>query len=90
MRCNGRHREYNDRFDPVHPHAEYHVHRATEEAIRAGLRAEKRAAKTDEFASYREAFTYFLRVTNVKNSAQYFPDEGQGVLPFPPDEDYSS
>lgn len=87
LRCNSPHGEYNDRFDPMHPHAECHVHRASEEAIRSGLRAEKRAVKTEEVASYREALAYFLRVTNIRNSAQYFPDDRQVRLPFSPDED---
>lgn len=90
QRRNGPHGEYNDRFDPMHPHAEYHVHLASEEAIRSGLRAENRAAKTEEFASYREALAYFLRATNILNAAEYFPDDRQVPLPFPPHEEHGS
>jgi hypothetical protein len=82
LRCNGPHGEYNANFDPQHPHAEFHVHRATEEAIRAGFRPEKRADATGHFASFREALSYFLREVNVVNAAPHFPDERQSKLPF--------
>lgn len=82
LRCNGPHGEYNANFDPQHPHAEFHVHRATEEAIRAGMRPEKRADPTRQFASYREALSYFLREVNVADAATYFADERQTAFPF--------
>ena len=80
--CNGPHGEYNANFDPQHPHAEFHVHRASEEAIRAGFRPEKRADRTEHFASFREALSYFLREVNIVNAAMYFPDERQTRLSF--------
>jgi hypothetical protein len=82
LRWNGPHGEYNNRFDASHPHAEYHVHRASEAAIRAGLRPESRAERTQAFASYREALVYFLNETNVVDAADYFPDSKQESLPF--------
>lgn len=82
LRCNGPHGEYNANFDPEHPHAEFHVHRASEAAIRAGFRPEKRAERTERFASYREAFAYFLQEINIVNAAAYFPDERQTTLAF--------
>lgn len=77
LRCNGPHGEYNANFDPQHPHGEFHVHRATEEAIRAGLRSEVFASRTKEFASYREALSYFLREVNIVDAANYFADQRQ-------------
>lgn len=82
LRCNGPHGEYNANFDPQHPHAEFHVHRATEQAILAGFRPEKRAERTEQFASYREALFYFFKEVNVINSAVYFPEDKQTRLLF--------
>ena len=82
LRCNGPHGEYNAHFDPQHPHAEFHVHRASEEALRAGLRPEKRADRTEHFASYSEALSYFLREVNIIDAAAHFPDSSQTSLPF--------
>lgn len=83
LRCNGPHGEYNASFDPQHPHTEYHVHRASEEAIRAGLRPEKRAQRTNAFASYREAVAFFLNEIHVTEAAVHFPDVyGQTSFPF--------
>lgn len=82
LRCNGPHGEYNDRFDPGHPHAEFHVHRATEEAIRAGFRPEKRADRTVHFASYSEALSWFLQEVNIVDAAIHFPENRQVSLPF--------
>ena len=41
LRCNGPHGEYNDSFDPEHPHWDFHVHRASAEMIEAGQRTRK-------------------------------------------------
>jgi len=82
LRCNGPHGEYNANFDPQHPHAEFHVHRASEDAIRAGLRPEKRADRTEQYATYREALFYFLQEVNIVNAGAYFPDDRQTSLAF--------
>jgi hypothetical protein len=59
----------------------FHVHRATEEAILAGLRPEKFAEKT-QYASYREALQYFIRLVGIVDASLHFPDEGQANFPF--------
>jgi hypothetical protein len=82
LRCNGPHGEYNANFDPQHPHAEFHVHRASEDAIRAGFRPEKRADRTEHYASYSEALSYFLQEVNIVNAGPYFPDDRQTSLAF--------
>jgi hypothetical protein len=82
LRCNGPHGEHSAQFDSSHPHAEYHVHRASEEAMSAGLRPEKIAAHTSEFASYQEALAYFLAETSVMNADEHFPNLRQFGLPF--------
>lgn len=86
LRCNGPPGAYNSNFDPLHPHAEFHVHRASEDAIRSGYRAERRAQRTQDFASYREALTYFLRETNIVSAGEHFPDHVQPMLPFSDEE----
>jgi hypothetical protein len=75
IRCNGPHGAYNGNADPSHPHWDFHVHRASPEAIANGFRAEKYAEKTLEFASLEEALRYFLRETNVDpgDVETYFP-----------------
>lgn len=83
LRCNGPHGEYNGKLDPNHPHWGFHVHKATVEAMDAGLRAEKNAEKVDDYASFKEAIQYFLNAVNLKRSEaeKRFPGaSGQGVL----------
>jgi hypothetical protein len=81
LRCNGPHGEFNRIFDPSSLHTEFHVHRATEQAIRAGLRAEQFASRSSQYASYREALAWFVREVNI-DPANYFPDSSQEVFPF--------
>jgi hypothetical protein len=83
IRCNGPHGPYNESADQTHPHWDFHVHRATQAAIEAGLRAEKHAERTAEFASYEEALQYFLKEINVKKEdvERHFP-ESSGQLDF--------
>ncbi len=52
------------------------------------LKPEKRAARTEEFASWQEALSYFLRAANIDpaDAAAYFPDHRQERFPFAPDE----
>ena len=82
LRCNGPHGGYNESFDPEHPHWDYHVHRASAEMIEAGLRPERAATISRDFASYEEAVQYFLRATNITGAMAYFADLAQGKLPF--------
>lgn len=82
LRCNGPHGAFNSTFDPAHPHYSYHVHRATEETIASGARPESYAEICSEFASYEEALQYFIRVVNVGDAEEYFPDVAQGRFRF--------
>jgi hypothetical protein len=54
--------------------------------IEAGLRPEKAATTTEDFASYEDAVQYFLRATNITDAGTYLPDHAQGKLPFPDEE----
>lgn len=85
LRCNGQHGVFNGTFDPRHPHWGYHVHRATEQALNAGLKAEKYASTTTEYASYEQAVQYFLKLINLDSTEarKHFPDRtAQAVLPL--------
>jgi hypothetical protein len=77
IRCNGPHGPYNGVFDAGHPHWDFHVHKASEAAIGAGVRPEKNAEKTGEYASFEEAVHYFLSFVNVDKAEteKYFPSQ---------------
>ena len=89
LRCNGRHGGFDENSDPEHSHWGFHIHRASAEMIEAGLRAEKLAAATREYASYEEALQHLLRVANVTNAADHFPDLMQTRFPFANEEDHT-
>lgn len=82
LRCNGPHGAYNDSFYPEHPHFGFHIHRATEDALRTGIRAEKNAQSSDAFDSFDGALQYFLNVTNIVNAGKYFPPHRQIAIEF--------
>ena len=86
LRCNGPHGLYNENFafDPAHPHWDYHIHKASEQAMDAGFRADKYAVKTGAYASYEEALPYFLKRINVNRADvdRYFPNIDQDILKF--------
>jgi hypothetical protein len=84
FRCNGKHGNFNRSFDQAHPHTDWHIHRASAEAIEAGYVAEKDATKTTEYASFEEALQYFVKVINLdaKEAQKYFPDRTQLPLTF--------
>jgi len=76
FRCNGPHGPHI-LFDH---HDRYHVHIADEENIAAGLKAERTAHITEEYASYWEALGYFLRECNVMDAQEHFPNVFQKNL----------
>lgn len=82
LRCNGPHGDYNQSFDPAHPHSDYHVHRASAEMIESGLRPEARAASTKDYASFEQALSFFLKATNITDAEHHFKDVFQQKLPF--------
>jgi hypothetical protein len=79
LRCNGIHGLYNGQGSQDHPHFDYHIHTAREDAIDAGERPEKYAVKTKEFASVEEAMQYFVKRVNIvaKDVVKYFPSNRQ-------------
>jgi hypothetical protein len=82
LRCNGPHGEYNGVFDPSHPHYDFHVHRASEEAIESGQRPEKKAVSSKDFASFEEALHYFVRAANIADASSHFAAVFQQKFPF--------
>lgn len=85
LRCNGPHERR-----PVKPPSrweyDYHVHKASEEAIAQGLQPERFAERTGEYASYHEALVHFLKIASIRDADQYFPSLRQLQLPFRSDE----
>lgn len=86
LRCNGKHGEFNRNSgsDPSHPHWDFHIHRATEEALDSGCTAEKNATATTEFASLEEAVQYFVKAVNLdpKDISKHFRATQQTALDF--------
>lgn len=84
LRCNGPHGGCNGEYDPDHPHWTYHVHRASEDAIANGGKAEKYAEKTSAYGSFEEAIRYFLNAISLDtgDACRYFPKEMQTQLIF--------
>jgi hypothetical protein len=86
VRCNGQHGAYNgsSSFDPDHPHWGYHIHRASEQALDDGFRAEKFAVATTGFASYEEAVRHFVNAVNLdaQDINRHFPRPIQGEIMF--------
>jgi hypothetical protein len=76
FRCNGPHGPHVS-FDH---HDRYHVHIAEEEIINAGLKAERAAFTTEEYASFDDALGYFLRKCNITDAEKYFPNVLQRTL----------
>lgn len=84
IRCNGKHGDFNESFDPEHPHWDFHIHHATEAAIEAGHAPEKFAKKTTEYASFEEAIQVFVKLVNLnpKDAQKHFPGRTQIPLAF--------
>ncbi|MBI5526713.1 MAG: hypothetical protein HY897_10310 [Deltaproteobacteria bacterium] len=76
LRFNGPHGEH-----VLYPHhAHYHIHEAKVDAIAAGLKPERYAVVTTDYASYPEALAAFLRRINLGDADRHFPGVFQGTL----------
>lgn len=82
LRCNGPHGPSMGTTEEIKHHVSFHIHRAKEENISAGFRAEKGCTATDEYACFEEALKYFLKEINVEDPDSYFPDLNQRVFDF--------
>ncbi len=68
LRCNGPHGPHV-LFDR---HDRFHIHKAEQENLASGMRAERTAYITKEYASYQDALGFFLKKCNIINAEQYF------------------
>lgn len=77
VRCNGPHGQTVDEFDASRPHFSPHIHKALEANISRGIRPEKGAVMTREYASFEQALPYFLRLINVAGASEILPQHQQ-------------
>lgn len=84
LRCNGKHGDFNKSFDPEHPHCDFHIHKASEKAVDAGLAPEKYADKTTEYASFEQALQIFVKMINLSadDASKHFPTRMQTSFDF--------
>jgi hypothetical protein len=82
LRCNGPHGDFVGGSASRSPHFRYHIHRAKAGNIETGLKAEYGAEPTETYASYRDAFAFFLNEIRVINALDYFPELSQPMLPL--------
>ena len=78
LRCNGPHGPHVS-FDH---HDRFHIHKADQENLASGMRAERTAYITREYASYQDALGFFLKKCNIQNAEKYFVEILQlGLFP---------
>ena len=78
LRCNGPHGPHV-LFDH---HDRFHVHKADQHNLASGMRAERTAYITKEYASYQDALGFFLKKCNIQNAEKYFVEILQlGLFP---------
>ena len=78
LRCNGPHGEFVG--GPESAHFLHHIHKAKPGNLEARLKAERGGERTDAYDSYLEALRYFLKVVNVTNADEFFPNLRQLAL----------
>jgi len=76
LRCNGPHGPHV-LFDH---HDRFHIHKADSKNLDSGMRAERNAYITKEYASFQDALGYFLKKCNIVNWEQHFRDVLQREL----------
>jgi len=54
-------------------HDRYHIHIAHSDNMEAGLKEERKAFITNEYASFQEALAYFIKRCRILNANDYFP-----------------
>lgn len=58
----------------------FHIHKLTEEALKAGIKGENYAEQTTKYASVREALRVFFTDIHTINTFDFFPELQQGEL----------
>jgi len=74
LRCNGPHGPHV-MFDH---HDRFHIHKADQENLASGIRAERTAYITKKYASFQDALGYFIKKCNIIDAEKYFV----GVLQY--------
>lgn len=74
LRCNGPHGPHV-MFDH---HDRFHIHKADQENLASGIRAERTAYITKRYASFQDALGYFIKKCNIIDPEKYFV----GVLQY--------
>ena len=68
LRCNGPHGPHV-MFDH---HNRFHIHKADQENLASGIRAERTAYITNKYASFQDALGYFIKKCNIIDAEKYF------------------
>ncbi len=76
LRCNGPHGPHRN----FPHHDKHHIHAASPDNIKAGLRPEKDAVITEEYTTFDEALKYFLTRCNIQGTEKFL--HPQMPLPF--------
>jgi hypothetical protein len=78
IRCNGPHGEHRQ----FPHHIKYHIHKATEQSIAAGLKEDGTIELTDGYTNHQEALRFFLQYINVKEDSivAMFPPRPQSLF----------
>ncbi|TSA24478.1 hypothetical protein D4R71_06990 [bacterium] len=80
FRCNGPH---NHKERPNSEcHKSYHYHFEVEENITNGLNPMDHSEIVEEYATFREAFQFFIKHCNIKNADDFFYEYTELVLNF--------
>ncbi|WP_089610063.1 DUF6978 family protein [Dehalobacterium formicoaceticum] len=82
LRCNGPHGDHINDIEADLPHYNYHIHQAKDYNINAGLKSDRYAEVTEEYATFEDALVFFLEYCNIQDREKYFPKYQQVVL-FP-------
>jgi hypothetical protein len=82
VRFNGAHGPFADESGIFHWHSEFHIHRACERNLSAGLRPERGGLVTKDYGSFEQALPEFFRCINVEEGMSYFPRIFQARLKF--------
>ena len=67
LRCNGPHGPHRE----IH-RTNFHIHRASENNIKLGIKPEASADITGEYKTFNQAFRYFNKTCNIKGVEKYF------------------
>lgn len=68
LRCNGPSHSHPNRIEQERLDSVYHIHKATERYMKAGMKAESWAFGTEEYDDIHSALTYLSEIANIQPS----------------------